>query len=288
MSSEYLTIKELYDYPVKSMHGRKRNSLDTNLADDRRWAVRQLNGQVVTQREIRELAELYPEVLEDALVISSADKQFSLEAPINYDGLRLETIVWGNKLQGIDQGDFAAKKLSERLGIDCRLILMPEDFIREKRNSKLNYADSYPWTIGLVETFKDLLSRLHAVGETSFTLDGLMRRFRTNMLVEGGDAYEEDRWAILEVGDDKEKIVYEADKDCIRCPMPNIDQNTAVKGKQPGKELLSYRKIKYLDNGKEHISYILCKKAVCRTSGTVYEGQEVRVAEWKESPEFIK
>jgi len=65
-----------------------------------------------------------------------------------------------------------------------------------------------------------------------------MSRFRPNLVITGNEAFEEDQWQRIRIGDMTFRLV----KPCSRCVIPTIDPNTGVKGKEPLTTLLQYRK----------------------------------------------
>ena len=69
-----------------------------------------------------------------------------------------------------------------------------------------------------------------------------MNRFRPNLVVAGGQPYEEDEWSRLEIGAIGFRIV----KPCARCVVTTTDQTTATVGKEPLRTLATYRNV----NGK--------------------------------------
>jgi len=65
-----------------------------------------------------------------------------------------------------------------------------------------------------------------------------MKRFRPNLVVNGCNAFDEDNWKRLRVGD----LIFRVVKPCSRCVIPSIDTDTGERGSEPTKTLVSYRK----------------------------------------------
>jgi uncharacterized protein len=286
MSSE-LKIAYTARYPVKSMAAEE-CPLNNGLEGDRLWmVVKQSDGDMVTQRNKSEMALMTPKIESGFLSIVRNGEQSKLEIPLDMTGKRLEVIVWGNKLIGIDQGDLAAEWLSDALGIKCRLVRKPDDHVRQKEieghNFQFAYADSYPATVGYMPSFRDLLSRVNQNGETNMTLDELIKRMRPNIVIEDEDQenpYDDDIW--IEVELENEERIY-LKKLCLRCPIPQINQSTGIKGKEPNKTLYSYRAI--LDEDKKK-NVAFCQKAGT-TSGEIYPGLKVKkIKKGRPTPSF--
>ena len=65
-----------------------------------------------------------------------------------------------------------------------------------------------------------------------------MKRFRPNLVVSGADAWAEDSWRRVRIGETTFRCV----KACDRCVMTLMDPDTAVKTKEPLLSLSQHRK----------------------------------------------
>lgn len=94
-----------------------------------------------------------------------------------------------------------------------------------------------------------------------------MNRFRPNVVVSGAEAWAEDSWRLVAIGD----AVFRGVRECGRCIVTTTDQATAERGKEPLKTLARHRRIgKSLAFGRHLVPVRL---------GTVRVGDEVRVLE---------
>jgi hypothetical protein len=64
-----------------------------------------------------------------------------------------------------------------------------------------------------------------------------MDRFRPNLVFSGGEAYAEDQFKKLQIGEVEFQVV----KPCARCVMITVDQEKGTKGKEPLATLATYR-----------------------------------------------
>jgi uncharacterized protein len=64
-----------------------------------------------------------------------------------------------------------------------------------------------------------------------------IRRFRTNFIFSGGEAFQEDNFQNFKIGD----IDFMGMKNCARCVLITRDPDTGVKGKEPLLTLQNYR-----------------------------------------------
>ncbi|KAL8699284.1 MAG: hypothetical protein Q9201_006091 [Fulgogasparrea decipioides] len=104
--------------------------------------------------------------------------------------------------------------------------------------SVVGFADAYPLHILGLASVADLDSRLtHVVPRFS----GLIAlRFRANIYFNGPDAYAEDSWKRIKIG----QGIYHVACRTTRCDIPNIDQDTGVRHRtEPMKTMKSYRNV---------------------------------------------
>jgi uncharacterized protein YcbX len=111
----------------------------------------------------------------------------------------------------------------------------------------------------------DALNELIARGDHPEEGPLPMNRFRPSVVVAGAEAWAEDHWLRIEIGD----AVFRGVKECGRCIVTTTDQLTAERGKEPLKTLAVHRRI-----GK---SLAFGRQLVPVRTGTVRVGDEVRV-----------
>lgn len=277
MSKIEARVASLHFYPIKSCGGtelRQGEITEKGFMYDRHWMVVEPDGLFLTQREIPKMALIKPMVEDDHLILGGEGEPSLYNVPVNHDGPRREVEVWGNRCEAVDEGDVAAQWLSDYLGIQCRLVHMSNDFVRENKPGygRLQFADSFPFLIASKESLQELNKRIEENGGTPVP----MNRFRPNIVVQGCPPYAEDSWARIQIND----IRFDVVKPCIRCPIPQTDQETAEVGKEPTKTLLEFRRISRED-------VIFAQKAVNIETGVIEIGNEVTVLEGKQPPRLI-
>jgi uncharacterized protein YcbX len=264
-------VSELYVYPVKSMggysidHGELSN---TGLEYDRCWMVVDENARFVTQRQHPEMAAIATAVDSGGLHLTFPSGE-TVGAPILTEesgGVARTVVIWGATESAVDQGDEIAERLTAFLGRTVRLVYKS---VREPRR----LGSSYPSPPGIYVSFADS-SPLHMIGQSS--LDDLntrldapvgINRFRPNIVVAGTTAFEEDRWRAVRVGGTVLTVV----KDCIRCQMVNVDQQTGEKGIEPLETLGAYRS--------GPLGPRFGRKVVHNSIGTISVGDTVEIVE---------
>jgi len=235
-----LQVSALYIYPIKSLGGIAVDEAlvtERGLQHDRRWMLVDNNNRFLSQREIAQMALFKVAVTRGGLSVTYTPANSSLKIPFQPLHPQLfEVTVWDDICLVQRVSEEADTWFSNMLGIPCRLVYMPGD---TRRQVDPNYA-SY----GMITSFADAFP-LMMISQAS--LDDLsarvgspipMNRFRPNMVYTGGKPYSEDELASFSINN----INFHGVKLCARCPIPGIDQDTAISGKEPIKTLASYRR----------------------------------------------
>lgn len=244
---------------------------ERGLAHDRRWMVVDESGRYLTQREVPQLATIRPHVGQDTLELRCGDAR--LDVPLRlHEGPLMPVQIWRDEVQALCAGELADDWLRDVLGLDARLVWMPDDARREvdarfARGGEItSFADGFPFLVLTSASVDDLNERIARNGGEAVGVE----RFRSNFLVAGAGAYEEDSWARFRIGECEFEVV----KPCSRCVIPTLDQTTGEKtGIEPLRTLATYR----AQNGK----VFLAQNALPRRLGQVRVGDEVEVLSWR-------
>ncbi|WP_192821535.1 MOSC domain-containing protein [Rufibacter sp. LB8] len=236
-----LVLSQLFIYPIKSLGG---ISLTTSQVDerglqyDRRWMLIDESGVFLTQRKLAEMALLQVNLAENGLVVTHKTKDLPpLHVPFETTSTRsLLVTVWDDICFAYIVSAEANAWFTQALGVDCRLVYMPDNSIRlidpnyAKHNEKVSFSDGYPFLIIGQESLNDLNSRLEEPLP--------MNRFRPNFVFTGGAPYDEEHWKTFKIGN----VLFYGTKPCGRCNVTTIDQDTAQASQEPLTTLSTYRK----------------------------------------------
>jgi uncharacterized protein YcbX len=236
-----LQISELYIYPIKSLAGisvKKAQITATGFEHDRRWLLIDANNCFITQREFNQMALLQVAVETAGLQVTHKVNHKSIFIPFNNPQNQYEQVIvtiWDDSCNAKLVNNEADSWFTEILGINCRLVYMPDDTRRlvdqryAPENAITSFADAYPFMMIGQASLDDLNKRL---------VEPLpMNRFRPNIVFTGGDPYEEDLYGHITMGE----INFYGVKLCARCVLTTVNQANAKKGKEPLKTLASYR-----------------------------------------------
>ena len=237
------TVSSLHVYPVKGLKGidlTEAVCTDRGLAHDRRWMVVDAAGQFLSQREHPRMATVWTDLSADALTLSAPDMP-EVEVPLRpIPAPRLSVRVWMSVCEAVPASRDADRWLSEYLGLDCRLVYMPDDCKRLSnpvyagQGRLVGFADGYAYLAIGEASLADLNRRLAERNHTALP----MNRFRPNIVVAGSAPYAEDAWTDVAVGE----ALLRGVKPCGRCQVPSTDQSTGeVRGPEPLATLATYR-----------------------------------------------
>ncbi len=256
-----MNISKINIYPIKSLKGISLTESTVEprgLRFDRRWLLLDSEGKFLTQREIPKMATVAVAIDVDGDgIIVSADGQSSMKIEPLANGGRSTVTVWGSQSEAIAYGGETDEWFSDALGAKVQLVYMPDDAGRPvnpifaKNGEKVSFADGYPLLVIGDASLEDLNSRLerrHPAGSLSDEEAGKvpafrlpMNRFRPNIVVSGSDAFAEDGWSKIRVGD----VVFRSTKLCARCVMTTVDRpGVSLTVKSRLKTLAEYRKAK--------------------------------------------
>lgn len=233
------TLTDLHTYPVKSCRGIRSDAARltaTGLRDDRHWMFVRPNGRFVTQRELPRLALVLTSLDAEALTLAAPGRA-PLRVPREARTATLDVNVWSFDGRGIDCGDDASAWVSEFLGTPLRLVRFDADAPRvcspewtPGTRAVTEFADGFPMLVISRASLAGLNARLPAALP--------MERFRPNLVIDGVDAFDEDRIHELRADGITIRIV----KPCARCAITTTDQQTGERdGVEPLETLKKFR-----------------------------------------------
>lgn len=237
-----MKVTEINIYPVKSLGG---ISLEECLVEkrgfefDRRWMLTDKNGEFFTQREFPKMATLSISLNADCLEISDSANH-KIEVPFEFEKSEMQKVtVWNSICEAFVLPKEINQWFSNALETDCQLVYMPDESEREisklfRQNDEIvSFADGYPFLLIGENSLNDLNENLEAKLP--------MNRFRPNIVIDGAEAFAEDRWQKIQIGE----TIFRSTKPCARCVVTTIEQSVGkFDGKEPLKTLAKYRMAK--------------------------------------------
>ncbi len=240
-----VTLSEIIIYPVKSMRGI--NLLYSDITSmgphlDRRWMLIDDSGTMLTARKHPKIATVQPAISPQGMLTLLLPNGESRDVPLARDAMpRVTAKVWDDEVQATHLDPQIDQWLSDYLGHGCRLVWFPEHETRQvdphyaKPGDQTGFSDGFPLLLISEASLQALNDRLADQGEPPVP----MKRFRPNLVVRGCDAFAEDRWKAIRIGD----VTFEVVKPCSRCIMTTVNPDTGEReSAEPLRTLMSFRK----------------------------------------------
>ncbi|MFH8492922.1 MOSC domain-containing protein [Streptomyces coeruleorubidus] len=270
-------LHSIHVHPVKAIRGlapREAVVEPWGLTGDRRWALVDDGGKVLTQRRHPRLALAAAELLPDGGVRLSAPGMEPLAVPVPTPSDTLPVEIFRDKVDAVPAEDEAAHAwCSAYLGIEAHLVHMDDPATRRpvdpeyaRPGETVSFADGFPLLLTTSASL-DALNDLIAQGDHAEEGPLPMNRFRPSVVVAGTDAWAEDDWSRLAIGD----VSFRVAKTCGRCVVTTTDQGTGERGREPLYSLGRHRRL----DGK----LVFGQNLVPLSRGTIRVGDPVSILE---------
>tara|TARA_R110002012_G_scaffold40596_5_gene111797 strand:- start:15002 stop:16210 length:1209 start_codon:yes stop_codon:yes gene_type:complete len=271
------TLKNIIIYPIKSSAGIELSNSwveEFGLAFDRRFVVASPDGEFFTARTQPSLCLLQANLTATGMIIT-APKMPALV--IDYNLLSLNYVdvqVWNDTISAQQCEDAINQWFSRYLQKPCQLLFFGTEsqrFVKNK-NSQVGFADGYPLLL-ISQASLDHLNSQYPPNARSIP----MSQFRPNIVVSDCDAFTEDTWQKIRIGE----VEFEVTKPCTRCIFTTINPENAVKDHQqePLKTLKNYRQIA---NG----DILFGQNLVALNQGQIKRGDKLEVLRYQAAPVF--
>nr|WP_265096166.1 YcbX family protein [Citrobacter braakii] len=262
-----VTLTRLFIHPVKSMRG---IGLTHALADvsglalDRIFMITEPDGTFITARQFPQMVRFTPSPFHNGLHLTAPDGSSALVRFADFATQDAPTEVWGNHFTARIAPAAINLWLSGFFSRDVQLRWVgPQLTRRVKRHADvpLSFADGYPYLLANEASLRDVQQRCPASVK--------MEQFRPNLVVSGADAWAEDTWKVIRIGD----VIFDVAKPCSRCIFTTVSPEKGQKhpSGEPLATLQTFRTA--VDNGDVDFGQNL----IARNSGVIRVGDEVEI-----------
>jgi len=237
-----MRLSQIWVYPVKSLPGVKLERADIDrrgIAWDRHWMLVDEEGVFLSQRQLPAMALIKVALQPGGLELGVSSQPPLLLSYGKHGHQQIAVKVWGDNLNAYRVSDVADRWLSDFLGTRVQLVCMPDNVVRNvdpeyaTASDQTGFSDGFPFLLLSQASIDDLNRR---IDDPSSIMD--VKRFRPNLLIEGAEAFAEDSWNLVEIGNVRFRVV----KPCSRCVITTVNPETAEKGVEPLKTLATYRR----------------------------------------------
>ncbi|XP_012911018.2 mitochondrial amidoxime reducing component 2 [Mustela lutreola] len=242
------TVAQLWIYPVKSCKGVPVSAAECTALGlrcghlrDRFWLVIKEDGHMVTARQEPRLVLVSITYEGNRLILKAPGMdQLALPSELPSSNKLWDCRLFGMDIKGRDCGDQAAQWFTNFLKTEAFRLVQFEKHMKGRPSKDIfsasvpDYQVAYPDCCPLMILSEASLADLNTRLEKKVKMD----QFRPNIVVTGCDAFEEDTWDELLIGNVEMKKVLS----CPRCILTTVDPDTGViDRKEPLETLKSYR-----------------------------------------------
>ncbi|NEB41336.1 MOSC N-terminal beta barrel domain-containing protein [Streptomyces sp. SID14515] len=267
-------LRSVHIHPVKSLASRACDTVAVEpwgLDGDRRWMLIDKASRAVTQRQQPSMARISAEMLPGGGVALSAPGHPTLPVATPQPGRTLTVELHRDTLEVAEAPGDAHDWLSAVLGTEVRLVHLddpahrrPVDPLFGRPGDVVSFADGYPLLLTTTASLA-ALNALVAEGDRPEEGPLPMDRFRPNVVIGGTEAWAEDDWRRIAVGE----VVFTVAKPCGRCVITTTDQHTAERGREPLLTLARHRRF-----GKQ---LVFGQNLIPEGTGVIRVGDPVRI-----------
>ncbi|BDH46462.1 hypothetical protein TUM12370_25060 [Salmonella enterica subsp. enterica serovar Choleraesuis] len=261
-----VALSRLYLHPVKSMRALRQSHAmvqPEGLAFDRQFMVTEPDGTFITARQTPELVLFTPALTPDGLFLQGPDGSSVTIRFADFAQSQEPTEVWGNHFTARIAPEAINQWLSQFFQRPVQLRWTGPASTRRveaRPDVPLSFADGYPFLLTNESSLRDLQQRCPASVS--------MEHFRPNLVVTGTEAWAEDSWKVIRIG----QVVFDVVKPCSRCIFTTI---SPARGKKhpSGEPLRTLQQFRSASNGDVDFGQNL----IARNSGIIQVGDEVEI-----------
>ncbi|XP_042860598.1 molybdenum cofactor sulfurase-like isoform X2 [Penaeus japonicus] len=245
-TSAPLQLTDIILYPVKSCSGISVREWDIGgegLRYDRQWMIVTSSGSTLTQKRLPIMSLIKPNIDLINGLLQLSFKGESIAVPLKpqecntRDASLCRGVVCGDRIRGHDCGPEVGAWLS-------RVLQQPDLKLMQQLNKRMGKLDSngkgsLGESLSLANesqylvihraSVRKLLKDISEKGLANFTEDELVMRFRANLVLDGGEPYEEDSWEEIFL----DKLRFKVQGGCQRCQMVGVIPETGERMKEP-------------------------------------------------------
>ncbi|CAH0533443.1 Flavohemoprotein [Vibrio stylophorae] len=258
-------LSDIFIYPIKSAAATSQNHAQVTLeglCHDRRFMLMGVQGEMITARQFPVLIGVQVQFDGQTLTIS-APSQAPISMMREQWQLTAKTAqIWHDTFTAYHCHASLDQWFSQLLNHPVSLLYCGEQSqrYRDKLKRSINLADSSPISL-ISQASLDALN-------THSPLPQQMLQFRPNLVVEGCDAFAEDSWQQIQIGE----VIFDVRAPIMRCAMTQIDPISALvqTDNEPMKTLATFRA-----NSKGEVYF--GQKLVAQNTGTISMGDPIQV-----------
>jgi uncharacterized protein YcbX len=230
-----ITVSQLWTYPFKSGKGVSLTTTQLNsegLCDDRRLVALDESGVFITARRYSQLLQLSCTKNSSGWLLQHPAQDSHCQINQLEPEKAITGTLWKDAVNALDAGDEAAAWISDLLKKQMRIaVWKKQSRYSNKYQLETSFADASPILVTTQASIQQVCKWGH--------IEPNVRRFRPNIVLDGVEAFAEDGWRKLQIGN----LTLEILDPCVRCILTTKQPDTGEthSEKQPIKALMENR-----------------------------------------------
>lgn len=228
-------------YPVKSCRGitvQRATVGHRGLAGDRRFMLVDRNGRFLTQRQHPTMALLSVTFSDGEMLVSYPGHATLSLDPTPHFATQGRVKIWRGTVDACIAPQEVNDWFSGVMALECRLAYMADHQHRAVPHASARFDDEVSFADGapLMAISEASLEQLNQRLERPVTMD----RFRPNLIVAGCNAFAEDTWSRVRIGDVETDVAWP----CARCLMTTVEPKSGRRDvdREPFETLRQFRR----------------------------------------------
>ena len=277
-----LQLSQISVYPIKSTASIELSSSwvdGLGLSFDRRFVLSDDKGQFITARTEPTLCLIQANLTATGLILTAPNMPILVINTPEFTNSYQTVIVWQDNIKARLGTSEHHQWFSHYLNRPCQLLHFDplserEVPVNSNRTNQLAFADGYPLLLISQASLDDLNDRCPSTIA--------MSQFRPNLVVENCEAFAEDTWSHIRIGD----VMFELIKPCARCIFTTINPQSAEKHEQQ-EPLTSLKKYRQAADGDLKGEILFGQNLNPLNQGQIKLTDRVTIIKHKSSPTFL-
>lgn len=267
-------LSRLFYYPVKSIAGLSpRSSLvePHGLKDDRRFVITDPEGNFLTARVYPELSLIRASHCDGGFTLIAPGMKPLIVRPGQFKPGYNQVAIWQDKVQAQYTSEVCDAWFSAFLNKPCRLHFYGEQTRRfaYATEKPVSFADGYPLLLISDASLAALNQKLE--------MPVSMQRFRPNVVVDECDAFAEDGWSEVKIGE----VEFVVHSPCVRCVFTTI---SPITGRPDGQKEPLFTLSKFRSDSEKNVYF--GQNLIPQNTGQLNVGDKVSVLAGQHRPYF--
>ncbi|STO98158.1 hybrid-cluster NAD(P)-dependent oxidoreductase [Grimontia hollisae] len=265
------TVSQINIFPVKSAKGISLSNAwveKIGLSFDRRFMVTDSTGKMVTGRTEPKLTEVTVSIQSNGITLTHPTMSPLVLKYAQFSMSETQTGVWKDEFLGYATTSTANAWFSHLLGGNKQLLFTGEEATprySQTAETEVSFADGFP----LLVVSEASLEALNARSPDKHVMD----QFRSNIVVSGCEAFEEDTWGKIRIGG----VTFKVARPCSRCVFTTLDLDTG-RFRANGEPITTLSQFRTDKDGNVNFGMNL----IALNEGVISTDDEIQVLEFRE------